>query len=141
MDQTNTKQDPRPSGRSEPPVRPRPAQPSLGALGESLAAEYLEHRGYRILARNWRDGRNGELDLIARDGGCTVAIEVKTRSGTGYGNPLEAITARKAARLRRLLLAWAEQQRCGAARLRVDAVGITLCSGERPRIDHLEGIG
>lgn len=141
MDQTNTKQDPPTSGGSASPVPQRPARPALGALGESLAAEYLESRGYRILARNWRDGRNGELDLVVRAGGCTVAVEVKTRSGTGYGNPLEAITARKAARLRRLLLAWAEQERIGAARLRVDAVGITLCAGERPRIDHLEGIG
>lgn len=113
---------------------------ALGAQGEEIAARYLEHRGYRLLARNWRDGRRGELDLIARDGGSIVAVEVKTRSGTGYGHPLEAVTARKAGRLRRLLLSWARQNRPGAARLRVDAVGITLRPGEQPRIDHLQGI-
>ncbi len=133
MDQTPTK--------TAPQDPERPTRSALGALGESLAAEYLEECGYRILARNWRDGRRGELDLIVRDGDCAVAVEVKTRSGIGYGNPLESITARKAARLRRLLLAWARQSQPGTARLRVDAIGITLCAGERPRIDHLAGIG
>ncbi|XPP25591.1 MAG: YraN family protein [Leucobacter sp.] len=130
MDQTNTYPQPAFSRRL-----------TLGSLGETLAAEYLEERGYRILARNWRGGRQGELDLIALDGDCAVAVEVKTRSGTGYGNPLAAITARKAARLRRLLLAWARQTHPGVERLRIDGVGITLRAGEDPRIDHLQGIG
>lgn len=130
MDQTDT-----PS-----PAPPAPRQ-ALGALGEALAAEYLEAHGYQILARNWRGGRQGELDLIARDGDCAVAIEVKTRSGTGYGLPLAAITVRKVDRLRRLLLTWVRETRPGVARLRIDAVGITLCSGEEPHIDHLRGIG
>jgi len=133
MDQTRTKAAPQNGTRSK--------RLTLGALGESLAAEYLEERGYRILARNWRDGRQGELDLIVSDGEYAVAVEVKTRSGTGYGNPLEAITARKAARLRRLLLAWARNERPGSPRLRVDAIGITLRAGEHPRIDHVAGIG
>lgn len=113
---------------------------AIGDLGEQLAAEYLERLGYRILARNWRDGNRGELDLIVRDGGYAVAVEVKTRNGTGYGHPLEAITTRKAARLRRLLVAWVKQHGLGAGHLRIDAVGVTLCAGEHPRIDHVQGI-
>lgn len=111
----------------------------LGARGEDLAAAYLAGRGYRILARNWRI-REGELDIVAVDGGCIVAVEVKTRSGTGYGSPLEAITAAKASRLRRLLGEWVRAAAPGASALRIDAVGITLRPGERPRIDHLRGI-
>ena len=114
---------------------------TIGARGEQLAADYLQTLGYRVIARNWRCGRQGALDLIARDGDCIVAVEVKTRSGTGYGHPLEAITAQKAGRLRRLLLSWARQTEPGPARLRVDAVGITLRGDARPRIDHLRGIG
>lgn len=111
----------------------------LGAQGEALAASYLEQRGHHVLARNWRT-RQGELDLITRDGSSLVAVEVKTRSGSGYGNPLEAITVQKARRLRRLLLSWVRSERPGRARLRVDAIGITLRAGEKPRIDHLQGI-
>lgn len=111
----------------------------LGARGEAIAAGYLEGLGFRILERNWRN-RRGELDLIARDGDTLVAVEVKTRSGTGYGNPLESITVQKMARLRRLLLDWVRAAEACGAGLRVDAVGITIRGDERPRIDHLRGI-
>ncbi|QIM18702.1 YraN family protein [Leucobacter coleopterorum] len=111
----------------------------LGARGEAIAAGYLEGLGFRILERNWRN-RSGELDLIARDGDTLVAVEVKTRSGTGYGNPLEAITTQKMARLRRLLLDWVRAAGERGVGLRVDAVGVTLHGDDRPRIDHLRGI-
>ncbi|UOQ60649.1 YraN family protein [Leucobacter rhizosphaerae] len=120
------------------PVRV-PHRQTLGARGETIAAAYLEGLGYRILERNWRT-RTGELDLIVRDGQVLVAVEVKTRSGAGYGSPLEAITALKMSRLRRLLLEWVRASGERGSRLRVDAVGITLRPGERPRIDHLQGI-
>lgn len=111
----------------------------LGARGEALAAAYLEGRGYRVLARNWRT-REGELDIVAQDGDAVVAVEVKTRGGTGFGHPLEAVTARKAKRLRRLLLSWVRSERPGASRLRIDAIGITMRLGAPPRIDHVEGL-
>lgn len=112
---------------------------SLGARGEQIASDYLEERGFRIIERNWRN-RFGELDLIAVDRGTLVAVEVKTRSGTGYGNPLEAITARKASRLRRLLHDWRREHGVRAADCRIDAVGITVRGETAPRIDHLQGI-
>lgn len=112
---------------------------TLGATGETIAAEYLAELGYHIIARNWRI-RDGELDLIARDHDDIVAIEVKTRSGDGYGSPLASITAAKAARIKRLLLSWVRSERPRASRLRIDAIGITIRAGQRPRIDHLRGI-
>lgn len=111
----------------------------IGALGEKLAAEYLAQEGFIVIARNWRCA-HGELDLVAQEGACFVAVEVKTRSGTGYGNPLESITARKAARLRRLLLEWNRLHGHRSAMLRIDAVGILLSRGSAPLIDHLRGI-
>lgn len=138
---------------------------TVGARGESIAAAYLEGLGYRIIERNWFS-RYGELDIVAADGSTIVAVEVKTRTGLGYGHPLEAITQRKAARLRRLLLEWCRAtggagsaavaadaaDSVGSAGpggvdtriwwelLRVDAVGIVLHPGSSPRIDHLRGI-
>ena len=127
---------------STPSARSTPTAPShnraLGASGESLAAAYLEAHGCHIVARNWRT-RGGELDLIIRDGTTHVAVEVKTRSGNACGSPLEAITPRKAARLRRLLLDWARVHHVRGP-LRVDAVGVTLSPSDSPQIDHLRAI-
>lgn len=112
---------------------------ALGVQGEQLAAEYLTRAGFLILERNWRN-RHGELDIVARDRDTIVAVEVKTRSGSGYGHPFEAITAQKANRLRRLLLDWTRNSGVRSFPLRVDAVGITLPKGTAPCIEHLRGI-
>lgn len=112
---------------------------TLGVRGEALAVEHLEGLGYQILDRNWRYGRHGELDIVARDTYTVVAVEVKTRSGLKYGHPLEAITAAKATRLRRLLLAWTREHR-PRARLRIDAIGIVMQPNGRPCLHHLKGI-
>lgn len=90
------------------------AKQSLGRLGEQMAVHYLEARGARILERNWRahksrHGVTGELDVIMSVGAVVVAVEVKTRSGVGYGHPLESITPTKLRRLHLLLKAWAAE--------------------------------
>lgn len=112
---------------------------ACGRLGEEIAAEYLSEHGYEIIARNWRS-RSGELDIIARTGRTVVAVEVKTRTGTRYGHPLEAITVRKTRRLKLLLREWSREHLATGTPLRVDAVGITLLETSSPQIDHLQGI-
>ena len=74
------------------------ARAALGSAGERLAAGWLEARGFRILARNWRCAY-GELDIVAEEAGELVFVEVKTRRGVAYGAPEEAITASKRAHL------------------------------------------
>lgn len=59
---------------------------SRGTLGETLAALFLESRGYRILARNLRAGRR-EIDLVLERGELLVAVEVKWRRRTGLESP------------------------------------------------------
>lgn len=113
---------------------------ALGARGEALAAEYLQHIGCEILDRNWRLGRTGELDLVVRDHEDIVAVEVKTRGGSGYGTPFEAITAQKMNRLRTLLLGWVRAHRPRSRGLRIDAIAVTFASSGEPRIEHLRGI-
>lgn len=73
----------------------------VGEAGEQAAAEFLAALGYRIIGRNVRF-RSGEIDLVARDGGVLVFVEVKTRRGRGFGAPGEAVTAAKQRRLVRL---------------------------------------
>ena len=73
-----------------------PTPTELGAHGERIAAAYLTDAGLRVLDRNWRC-RDGELDIVAREGDALVFCEVKTRRGTGYGQPVEAVDAGQAA--------------------------------------------
>jgi len=74
------------------------ARQGLGRTGERLAAQTLEHQGYRILEYNFRC-RHGEIDLVAEDGQDLVFVEVKTRRGTAFGRPEEAVTPRKQQKL------------------------------------------
>ena len=94
----------------------------LGRTGEQLAVDHLIDQGFEIIERNWRC-RDGEIDIVAREGRTTVVVEVKTRGGTGYGHPLEAITPVKLARLRRLAGAWCAAHGPVTA-LRIDAIAV-----------------
>lgn len=73
----------------------------VGTVYETMAAEYLHNLGYRIVERNFRC-RMGEIDIIAEDKDYLCFIEVKFRSGTGCGSPLEAITRKKQHRIIRV---------------------------------------
>ena len=109
-----------------------------GVLGEQLAADHLTAAGYEILDRNFRT-RRGELDLVAADEGAIVFCEVKTRVCGGRSGPalaLDSVGPAKRQRLRRLATSWLRERRAvlGArprARLRFDAIGITISPGGR----------
>lgn len=66
-----------------------------GTVYEQIAAEYLKKQGMVILERNFRRGRNGEIDIIGKDGKYLVFVEVKYRTGTEKGSAAEAVTAAK----------------------------------------------
>ncbi|HEY3364747.1 MAG TPA: YraN family protein [Symbiobacteriaceae bacterium] len=72
-----------------------------GRAGELAAARFLIAQGYRILERNVRF-RTGEIDIVAREGGALVFVEVKTRTGSRFGAPAEAVTRAKQQQLVRL---------------------------------------
>jgi len=108
----------------------------LGSLGEHIAATYLTDVGLRVLDRNWRC-REGELDIVARDGDALVFCEVKTRRGTGFGYPVEAVTAAKQRKVRTLAQRWLAAHDEHAPDLRFDVVGV-LVRGDLPAlVTHL----
>ncbi|MDY6999131.1 MAG: YraN family protein [Actinomycetota bacterium] len=113
----------------------------IGALGEQLAVEYLQGQGLRVLARNWRC-RYGELDVVAADDatGTAVFVEVKTRTGTGFGGVEQAVTPAKVRRLRRLAGLWLAQQSAGWAAVRIDVVTIRLGRRRTPELAHIQGV-
>lgn len=74
------------------------ARIELGLRGEETAARALVARGYEIVTRRYRTA-HGEIDLVARHGDCLVFVEVKTRMGSGFGGPEDAVTDIKQGRL------------------------------------------
>lgn len=74
---------------------------TIGMLGENLACEYLEQQGYKILARNFRCHRYGEIDIVAGKDNSISFIEVKARSSLYYGRPEAAVTWAKKQKIMR----------------------------------------
>ncbi len=103
-----------------------------GQLGEDLACAALAERGYEVLARGWRC-RQGEVDIVARDGACWVFAEVKTRRGTRAGLPEEGLTRRKMERLVVLAETYLGEHALGNVNWRIDLVAIELDSRDRVR--------
>jgi putative endonuclease len=96
---------------------------SLGKRGEDLACTELEKRGYVIVDRRFRT-RCGELDLVARDEGVLVFVEVRTRSGYNFGTPFESVTWQKRQRLSRMAISYLCLKRLSGQPCRFDVVSI-----------------
>ncbi|MCL2533988.1 MAG: YraN family protein [Nocardiaceae bacterium] len=112
---------------------------ALGAMGEALAAERLTASGMRILDRNWRC-RHGELDLVAVDGDTVVFVEVKTRSGLGFGSPAEAVTYAKQRRIRMLAQRWLSESERHWPHVRFDVVSVLVDRRRDPEVTHLVAV-
>jgi putative endonuclease len=115
-----------------------PPPPALGGHGERIAAAYLTDTGLRILDRNWRC-REGELDIVAREGDALVFCEVKTRRAVGFGHPVEAVTPDKQRRLRMLAQRWLAAHDEHAPDLRFDVVGVLVRPSRPALVTHLRG--
>jgi putative endonuclease len=113
---------------------------SLGRYGEALAARLLVDDGMVLLDRNWRC-ELGEIDLVLRDRDTLVVCEVKTRRSAALGHPLEAVTAAKARRLRRLAARWLADHDVHPREVRLDMVGILQPAGGEAVVEHVRGIG
>jgi putative endonuclease len=115
------------------------AKDAVGAYGERVAERFLVEAGLVVLERNWRCPL-GEIDIVARDGQCLVVCEVKTRSSAAFGHPLEAVSAAKAARLRRLALAWVEARGVRPREIRIDLVAVLRSAQGPAEINHLRAV-
>ena len=114
---------------------------NLGDSGERVAAMFLEQRGYKILARNFRT-RVGEMDLIAEDADGLAFVEVRTRRGSALGSPEESLTPRKRARLLTVAHEFLQAHAEYADRAwRIDLVAIELDrAGRIARMDVSKGV-
>jgi putative endonuclease len=113
---------------------------ALGAYGERVAARHLVDEGLVVLDRNWRCDA-GEIDLVLRDGAVLVFCEVKTRTGTAYGHPLEAVDATKTERLVRLGTRWIEEHGLQTPTVRYDMVSVIRSPRGAAEVEHVRGLG
>ena len=116
---------------------------AVGRYGEQVAVGHLEAAGLEVLDRNWRC-REGELDIVARDGDVLVFVEVKTRSSAAFGSPAEAVSRVKSARIRQLALRWLMARREAGVEtawsaLRFDVVAVVRTPGHGPHVTHFAG--
>jgi putative endonuclease len=110
----------------------------LGARGEQIAADRLEQAGWHILARGYRLGRR-EVDLVVRRREVLAFVEVKTRSGYGYGPPEEAVTYRKRSEIEAVARDYLMRHSDGVTDVRFDVVAIEIGKhSEIVRYEHIE---
>ncbi len=111
-----------------------PGPKDLGAYGERLAESELLKRGYRIIERNYRC-KLGEIDIVCKDAGEIVIVEVKTRASRTHGSPQDSITPKKARKLIALGASYLADRKMPDAQWRIDVVAIMIEPEGRPRID------
>lgn len=108
-----------------------------GNRGETLAAEYLQIKGYTILGRNYHS-KWGEVDIIAKDKNIVVFVEVKTKTTDKYGEPWEMVNAWKIEQVKKMGEMWSREYGW-EGRVRMDVIGVYLNEVE-PRIEHWESV-
>ncbi len=124
------------------PVSKTTGRGRLGILGEKIAERHLVSLGFEILGRRWRapGAHASDIDIVARDGGEFVFVEVKARSGVGFGWPEDSVTAAKRGHLRRAAYAWLNRFAPPGAAFRIDVVAVLMDTNRRRAgVRHLKG--
>jgi putative endonuclease len=98
----------------------------------------LRRRGYKILYRNFRGRRGGEIDIVCRDGDTLVFVEVKTRTSENFGRPIAAVDRDKQRRISQGGLAWLRLLDNPDVLFRFDVVEIIVDSEAKPRIELVQ---
>ena len=112
------------------------ARQALGKEGERVAERFLKGKGYKLVERNYRCA-GGEIDLIALDKRVIVFVEVKTRTGHGFGTPFEAVEFRKQQKMIHAAQYFLAQRKLQQRDARFDVVGISW-PGREPVVEHIE---
>ena len=107
-----------------------------GSLGEKLAIDFLQKKGYRILQQNYRYERC-EIDIIAENGDVLVFVEVKARTSAMYGEPVEAVTESKQNKIRKVAEGYLTEHEIQDTSCRFDIIAIKFLNGKTD-IEHIE---
>jgi putative endonuclease len=104
---------------------------TTGMIGEKLAADFLSKQGYSIIEKNYRC-KEGEVDIIAKDGEYLVFIEVRTKNSRAFGSPEESVTKRKKEHLRNVAARYQENHDGLPVQWRIDFVAVELDRAGKP---------
>lgn len=110
----------------------------IGRIGENIATNYLEKKGYQIIERNFM-ARQGEIDIIAKQNKEWVFIEVKTRTNDAFGKPIEAVDNTKQKHLIKAIKYYIYSNRIENQNIRVDVIEVYKI-GERHIINHIKQV-
>ncbi len=113
-----------------------PTRAWLGEYGELVAASYLRAQGLKVLYRNFREGRRGEIDIVCREQDTLVACEVKSTTSPDAGAPMRAVDRTKRELLRNGLRNWLRLLKREDIPTRFDIVEVYLAGGQKPDIRH-----
>lgn len=108
----------------------------FGRYGEELAEKYLEKKGFKLLAKNFRR-RHGEIDLIMQDGETWVFVEVKARTNKRFGEPIESVTLYKREHIRYCANMYLYMKQEEDRQVRFDVVEIMIYPGKAPVYRHV----
>jgi len=107
----------------------------IGELGERMACAHLKSIGSKILYRNYRGPKGGEVDIVVRDRKTLVFVEVKTRTRKGFGRPLDAVDLAKQELIERGANSWLHLLGRRDMPWRFDVVEVILSEGELPEMN------
>jgi putative endonuclease len=110
----------------------------LGNYGEQVATDWLRSQGCKILARNYRGPRRGEVDIIARNGRLLLFVEVKTRRQGSKIRGLDAVGKDKQGLIERGANSWLKRLGTRELPWRFDVIEVSVKDGEKPTVNHVK---
>ena len=119
-------------------TKSKPAHLRRGKRGEDLACRFLRRRGYKVLYRNFRGRRGGEIDIVCRDRDTLVFVEVKTRADEDFGRPFETLRRDQRERISMGGLAWLRLLDNPEILFRFDIVEVVLAKNEAPHFELIQ---
>lgn len=109
---------------------------NLGKTGEDTAVKYLLARGHSILERNFAT-KYGEVDIITVHEDIIVFVEVKTRSSTSHGSPLDAVTKKKQLQIARTAMEFLRRKKLFDTDARFDVISVDYSENSKARVEHI----
>ena len=111
-----------------------------GDYGENVAADWLRARSVKVLARNFKGRRGGEVDIVAREGRQLLFIEVKTRRNDARIRGLSAVNRKKRTLIERGANEWLRRLGTRDLPWRFDVIEVEVAEGEKPKVTRIDNV-